>query len=123
MGINYTKLDLPVEEYHLDVCFSTRTTNCLLNAHILTMRQLLGKSRADMFRVKNFGRKSLAEIEEVLADVGLRLGMDLTPPPPTPIHELIQLLRSGSLVITNARLMLEINGVQMIIPFSTAGGQ
>jgi len=68
-----------VEELELSV----RSANCLKNANILKIYQLVTKSEAEMLKTKNFGRKSLNEIKEVLTEMGLSLGMKLegfTPP-------------------------------------------
>ena len=56
---------------------SVRSTNCLQNAGIEFMWQLVEKSESEMLKTKNFGRKSLNEIKEILADHGLSLGMQL----------------------------------------------
>ena len=53
--------------------FSVRTYNCLRNLNILTLRQLCQYSRKELLRSSNFGRKSLAEIEDVLSALGLSL--------------------------------------------------
>lgn len=66
-------LDRSVNELELSV----RAANCLKNVEMSTIRDLVQKSEADMLRTKNFGRKSLNEIKEVLAEMGLHLGMDL----------------------------------------------
>ncbi len=54
---------------------SVRSYNCLKNADIRTIRELVQKSEPDMLRTKNFGRKSLNEIKEILSSMGLHLGM------------------------------------------------
>jgi len=62
---------------------SVRSANCLKNADIHKIYQLVSKTEAEMLKTKNFGRKSLNEIKEVLVDMGLSLGMKLdgfTPP-------------------------------------------
>lgn len=56
---------------------SVRSANCLKNANIHTLRDLVRRSEKDMLETKNFGRKSLDEVQEILADLGLRLGMDV----------------------------------------------
>jgi DNA-directed RNA polymerase subunit alpha len=66
-------LDKSVEELELSV----RSYNCLKNANIRTIRELVQKTEADMLKTKNFGRKSLNEIKEILATMGLGLGMRL----------------------------------------------
>ncbi len=56
---------------------SVRAANCLKNANIKTIADLVQKTEADMLRTKNFGKKSLNEIKEILAEMGLSLGMKL----------------------------------------------
>lgn len=56
---------------------SVRSSNCLKNAKIDKIYQLVQKTEAEMLRTKNFGRKSLNEIKELLAEMGLSLGMNL----------------------------------------------
>lgn len=62
-----------VEELELSV----RSANCLKNAEINKIYQLVQKTEAEMLKTKNFGRKSLNEIKEVLSEMGLSLGMKL----------------------------------------------
>jgi DNA-directed RNA polymerase subunit alpha len=69
-------LDKSVEELELSV----RSYNCLKNANIRTIRELVQKTEAEMLKTKNFGRKSLNEIKEILASMGLSLGMKLDQP-------------------------------------------
>jgi DNA-directed RNA polymerase subunit alpha len=64
-------LDKSVEELELSV----RSYNCLKNANIRTIRELVQKTEAEMLKTKNFGRKSLNEIKEILHTMGLSLGM------------------------------------------------
>ena len=52
-----------------------RSYNCLKNANITTIRELVQKSEQEMLKTKNFGRKSLNEIKEILSVMGLSLGM------------------------------------------------
>ena len=56
---------------------SVRSANCLQNANIKTIGDLVQRSEAEMLKTKNFGRKSLKEIKELLAEMGLSLGMKL----------------------------------------------
>ena len=56
---------------------SVRSANCLKNAEIHKIYQLVQKTEAEMLKTKNFGRKSLNEIKEVLSDMGLSLGLKL----------------------------------------------
>ncbi len=55
--------------------FSVRAANCLRNANIKTIGDLVQKTEAEMLKYRNFGRKSLTEIKEVLAEMNLSLGM------------------------------------------------
>jgi len=64
-------LNRSVEELELSV----RSYNCLKNANIQTIGELVQRTEAEMLRTKNFGRKSLNEIKEILANMGLSLGM------------------------------------------------
>jgi DNA-directed RNA polymerase subunit alpha len=64
-------LDRSVEELELSV----RSYNCLKNANIQTIRELVQKTENEMLKTKNFGRKSLNEIKEILTRMGLGLGM------------------------------------------------
>ncbi|OGW67287.1 MAG: DNA-directed RNA polymerase subunit alpha [Nitrospirae bacterium RIFCSPLOWO2_02_FULL_62_14] len=56
---------------------SVRAANCLKNANIKTIADLVQKSEMEMLKTKNFGKKSLNEIKEILAEMGLGLGMKL----------------------------------------------
>lgn len=62
-----------VEELELSV----RSYNCLKNANIQTIAELVQKTDSEMLKTRNFGRKSLNEIKEILEDMGLHLGMKL----------------------------------------------
>jgi DNA-directed RNA polymerase subunit alpha len=68
-------LNRSVEELELSV----RSYNCLKNANIQTIGDLVQKSEAEMLRTKNFGRKSLNEIKEILSNLGLGFGMKFDP--------------------------------------------
>ena len=70
-GIGNENLDKSVEELELSV----RSYNCLKNANIRTIRELVHTTEAEMLKTKNFGRKSLNEIKEILHTMGLSLGM------------------------------------------------
>src|SRR4029078_8043692 len=81
------QLNRSVEELELSV----RSYNCLKNAGIQTIGELVQKSESEMLRTKNFGRKSLNEIKEILQTMGLALGIKpdahgrlIAPPPPPP---------------------------------------
>ncbi|WP_274427153.1 DNA-directed RNA polymerase subunit alpha [Chelativorans sp. YIM 93263] len=67
---------------------SVRSANCLKNDNIVYIGDLIQKTEAEMLRTPNFGRKSLNEIKEVLASMGLHLGMDVPDWPPDNIEEL-----------------------------------
>ena len=61
---------------------SVRSANCLANANIKYIGDLVQKTESEMLKTKNFGRKSLKEIKEILAEMGLSLGMKLDNWPP-----------------------------------------
>ena len=67
---------------------SVRSANCLKNDNIVYIGDLIQKTEAEMLRTPNFGRKSLNEIKEVLAGMGLHLGMDVPNWPPENIEDL-----------------------------------
>ncbi len=67
------RLSRSVDELELSV----RSYNCLKNANVRTIGELVQKTEADLLKVKNFGRKSLHEIQEILQGMGLKLGMQL----------------------------------------------
>lgn len=71
---------------------SVRSANCLKNDNIIYIGDLVQKTEAEMLRTPNFGRKSLNEIKEVLAQMGLHLGMDVPNWPPENIEELAKKL-------------------------------
>lgn len=89
--INFEENDQPVEQkkdadqevnknlmknvHELEL--SVRAANCLKNASIRTIGDLVQRSESEMLRTKNFGRKSLNEIKEILHEMGLSLGMDV----------------------------------------------
>jgi DNA-directed RNA polymerase subunit alpha len=77
-----------VEELELSV----RSANCLKNDNIIYIGDLVQNSEAEMLRTPNFGRKSLNEIKEVLAQMGLHLGMEIPDWPPENIEELAKRL-------------------------------
>src|SRR5581483_11962625 len=88
--IRNENLNRSVEELELSV----RSYNCLKNANIQTIGELVQKTEAEMLKTKNFGRKSLNEIKEILASMGLSLGMKIdehgnavpgAPQPPIPV--------------------------------------
>ncbi|MBO0662621.1 DNA-directed RNA polymerase subunit alpha [Jiella sp. MQZ9-1] len=67
---------------------SVRSANCLKNDNIVYIGDLIQKTEAEMLRTPNFGRKSLNEIKEVLASMGLHLGMEVPSWPPENIDDL-----------------------------------
>jgi DNA-directed RNA polymerase subunit alpha len=71
----YEKLRLPISELELSV----RSSNCLREAGIKTIMDLVKKTEDEMLSFKNFGKKSLNEIKELLAGLGLTLGMQVDP--------------------------------------------
>jgi DNA-directed RNA polymerase subunit alpha len=90
VNFDETEEPLPVEQPILDqklnenlfrsvdeLELSVRSANCLQNANIKTIGDLVQRTEADMLKTKNFGRKSLKEIKEILAEMGLSLGMKL----------------------------------------------
>jgi DNA-directed RNA polymerase subunit alpha len=79
---------MKVDELELSV----RSANCLKNDNIIYIGDLVQKTEAEMLRTPNFGRKSLNEIKEVLAQMGLHLGMKIPNWPPENIEELAKKL-------------------------------
>ena len=71
---------------------SVRSANCLKNDNIVYIGDLIRKTEAEMLRTPNFGRKSLNEIKEVLAQMGLHLGMEIPDWPPENIEEMAKRL-------------------------------
>jgi len=71
----YEKLRLPISELELSV----RSSNCLREANIKIIADLVKKAEDEMLSFKNFGKKSLTEIKELLAGLGLTLGMQIDP--------------------------------------------
>jgi len=67
------KLNVPISELELSV----RSSNCLKEARIKTIGDLVRRSEMDMLKYRNFGKKSLAEISKILTDMGLSLGMKI----------------------------------------------
>lgn len=66
-------LMMPVDELELSV----RSHNCLRSANIKTMADLVRKSESELLKFRNFGRKSLAELSEIVEQHGLKFGMDV----------------------------------------------
>src|ERR1700744_785222 len=73
MQLRNENLNRSVEELELSV----RSYNCLKNANIQTIGELVQKTEPEMLKTKNFGRKSLNEIKEILSSMGLSLGMKI----------------------------------------------
>ncbi len=76
--------DRPEEEFNKNLLrsvdeleLSVRSANCLQNANIKYIYELVTRTESEMLKTKNFGRKSLNEIKEILAEMGLSLGMKL----------------------------------------------
>jgi len=72
-GSTNENLFKPVEELELSV----RAFNCLKNANIKMIGELVQRSEQEMLKTKNFGKKSLNEIKDVLQEMGLSLGMQI----------------------------------------------
>jgi DNA-directed RNA polymerase subunit alpha len=79
---------MKVDELELSV----RSANCLKNDNIIYIGDLVQKTEAEMLRTPNFGRKSLNEIKEILANMGLHLGMKIPNWPPENIEDLAKKL-------------------------------
>ena len=106
MFINFEEPQIAVEEDRRDdlpfnrnllrkvdeLELSVRSANCLKNDNIIYIGDLVQKSEADMLRTPNFGRKSLNEIKEVLAQMGLQLGLEIPNWPPENIEDLAKKL-------------------------------
>ncbi len=69
----YSKLRLPISELELSV----RSSNCLKEANIKTIVDLVRKTEEELLNFRNFGKKSLTEIDEILKAMGLGLGMKI----------------------------------------------
>ncbi len=87
------KPDLPFSPWLLKKVYdldelSVRATNCLKNDNIVYVGDLVQKTEGEMLKTPNFGRKSLNEIKEKLAKIGLRFGMEVPGWPPENIEEL-----------------------------------
>lgn len=101
--INFDEPESEAEDVHEELPFnknllrkvdelelSVRSANCLKNDNIVYIGDLVQKTEAEMLRTPNFGRKSLNEIKEVLAKMGIHLGMETPGWPPENIEELIK---------------------------------
>ena len=69
----HKRLSKPISELELSV----RSSNCLAEANIRTIGDLVRKKETEMLKYKNFGKKSLNEINSVLSSMGLHLGMEI----------------------------------------------
>ncbi|MDP2631173.1 MAG: DNA-directed RNA polymerase subunit alpha C-terminal domain-containing protein [Candidatus Uhrbacteria bacterium] len=78
VGVVDTNMIIPLSKRVNEIVCSTRIANCLQNANIEYIWQLCQYTESDVLKLKNFGRRSLIEIREILTDMGLRLGMDLS---------------------------------------------
>ncbi|MBI5121665.1 MAG: DNA-directed RNA polymerase subunit alpha [Rhodospirillales bacterium] len=91
-----SKDDLPFNKNLLrkvdELELSVRSANCLKNDNIIYIGDLVQKTEAEMLRTPNFGRKSLNEIKEVLAHMGLHLGMEVSGWPPENIEDMAKKL-------------------------------
>ena len=67
------KLKIPISELELSV----RSSNCLRDAKIKTIGDLVRRTELEMLKYRNFGKKSLTEINKILGDMGLGLGMKI----------------------------------------------
>ena len=65
---------------------SVRSANCLKNANIHTLRDLVRRNEKEMLETKNFGKKSLEELQDVLGKLGLEFGMDVPETPPASLE-------------------------------------
>jgi DNA-directed RNA polymerase subunit alpha len=72
-----SEMDLVLDKSIDELDLSVRSANCLKNANIHTLRDLVARSEKDMLETRNFGRKSLEEVQEVLTEYGLSFGMSV----------------------------------------------
>lgn len=79
-------LSMPITEIELSV----RSTNCIKAAEIQTLGDLVRKNESEMLQFRNFGKKSLEEIKNILTRYNLRLGMKLPPAPGDELKQLIE---------------------------------
>ncbi len=77
-GAEDPEMDLLLAKSLEDFDLSVRTANCLKNASIQTLKDLVSKSEKDILEIKNFGKKSLEELQELLARLGLSFGMNVS---------------------------------------------
>jgi DNA-directed RNA polymerase subunit alpha len=74
-GQDLSELDAVLSKSLEEFDLSVRTANCLKNASIQTVRDLVSKSENEILEIKNFGKKSLEELQELLSRLGLSFGM------------------------------------------------
>ena len=95
-GLDAQREELPFNRNLLrkvdELELSVRSANCLKNDNIVYIGDLVQKSEGEMLRTPNFGRKSLNEIKEVLAQMGLHLGMQVSGWPPENVEDLAKKL-------------------------------
>jgi DNA-directed RNA polymerase subunit alpha len=95
-GLDSQREELPFNRNLLrkvdELELSVRSANCLKNDNIVYIGDLVQKSEGEMLRTPNFGRKSLNEIKEVLAQMGLHLGMQVAGWPPENVEDLAKKL-------------------------------
>jgi DNA-directed RNA polymerase subunit alpha len=95
-GLDAQREELPFNRNLLrkvdELELSVRSANCLKNDNIVYIGDLVQKSEGEMLRTPNFGRKSLNEIKEVLAQMGLHLGMQVAGWPPENVEDLAKKL-------------------------------
>ena len=77
-GTVVSKMDQMLDKSINDLELSVRSANCLSDAGIETLRELVVKSEAEMLKYRNFGKRSLTEIVQVLETLGLSLEMSLS---------------------------------------------
>lgn len=93
---NVTDYDLALLKRTSDLELSVRSANCLASAGIKYIGELVQKTESEMLKMNNFGRKSLDEIKECLAEMGLSLGMQLESWPPENMDQLIHIASKNS---------------------------
>ena len=76
-GVGDTELEAVLSKSLDDFDLSVRTANCLKNASIGTVRDLVSHSESEILEIKNFGKKSLEELQELLGRLGLTFGMNV----------------------------------------------
>ena len=62
----------------VDLGLSVRSLNCLKHAEVFTLGELVSFKKSDMLKFRNFGKKSLSELEELIAEKGLTFGFDIS---------------------------------------------